>query len=87
MTSTNEEFCLEIKTVQSSTIKVLVEALKEILTDTVLEITEEYIKICTMDSSHIILIHLKLYADKFEQPRRIYTLIHRHLRGADGSTR
>ena len=62
----NEEYCLEIKTVQSSTIKVLIEALKEILTDTVIEITEEYIKICTMDSSHIILIHLKLEADKFE---------------------
>lgn len=62
----NEEYCLEIKTVQSSTIKVLIEALKEILTDTVIEITEEYIKICTMDSSHIILIHLKLDADKFE---------------------
>tara|TARA_Y100000389_G_scaffold30009_1_gene25477 strand:+ start:2070 stop:2852 length:783 start_codon:yes stop_codon:yes gene_type:complete len=64
--SPNEEYSLEIKTVQSSTIKVLVEALKEILTDTVIEINEEYIKICTMDSSHIILIHLKLEADKFE---------------------
>ena len=32
----NSEYSLEIKTVQSSTIKVLVEALKEILTDTVI---------------------------------------------------
>jgi proliferating cell nuclear antigen len=63
---TSDEYCLEIKTIQSSTIKVLVEALKEILTDTVIEISPDYIKICTMDSSHIILIHLKLDADKFE---------------------
>lgn len=62
----SSEYSLEIQTVQSSTIKVLVEALKEILTDTVIEITPENIKICTMDSSHIILIHLKLDASKFE---------------------
>jgi len=62
----NNNYSLEIQTVQSSTIKVLVEALKEILTDTVIEITPENIKICTMDSSHIILIHLKLDASKFE---------------------
>ena len=63
---TSEDYSLEIKTVQSSTIKVLIEALKEILTDTMIDITSEHIKICTMDSSHIILIHLKLDADKFE---------------------
>jgi proliferating cell nuclear antigen len=62
----NNNYSLEIQTVQSSTIKVLIEALKEILTDTVIEITPEYIKICTMDSSHVILIHLKLEASKFE---------------------
>jgi|TARA_B110000261_G_C13081287_1_gene356044 proliferating cell nuclear antigen len=62
----SEDYSLEIKTVQSSTIKVLIEALKEILTDTMVDITSEHIKICTMDSSHIILIHLKLDADKFE---------------------
>lgn len=66
MSESVSEYCIEIKTVQSSTIKVLIEALKEILTDTVIEITPEHIKICTMDSSHIILIHLKLDAEKFE---------------------
>ena len=66
MSSTMENYSIEIKTIQSSTIKVLVEALKEILTDTMIEITPEHIKICTMDTSHIILIHLKLDADKFE---------------------
>jgi|TARA_B110000240_G_scaffold175228_1_gene202284 proliferating cell nuclear antigen len=56
----------EIKTIQSSIIKTLIEALKEILNDTVLDINEEGIKIVTMDNSHIILVHLKLHADKFE---------------------
>ena len=56
----------EIKTIQSSAIKCMVEALKELLTDTVLEITESGIKIVTMDNAHIILVHLKLHADKFE---------------------
>lgn len=64
--SENGRVSLEIQTIQSSTIKVLIEALKEILTDTVIEFTPENIKICTMDSSHVILVHLKLEASKFE---------------------
>jgi len=56
----------EIKTIQSSIIKTLIEALKEILNDTVIEINHDCIKIVTMDNSHIILVHLKLSADKFE---------------------
>ena len=56
----------EIKTIQSSSIKILVEALKEILNDTVIDINKDGIKIVTMDTSHIILVHLKLNADKFE---------------------
>lgn len=62
----SSEYSIEIKTVQSSTIKVLVEALKEILTDTVIEVTPKYMKICTMDSSNIILVYLKLDSNKFE---------------------
>ena len=56
----------EIKTIQSSIIKTLIEALKEILNDTVIEINNDCIKVVTMDNSHIILVHLKLFADKFE---------------------
>lgn len=66
-TQASTEYALNIKTVQATTFKVLVEALKEILTDTVLIINESGIRICTMDSSHIILIHMKLDAAKFEQ--------------------
>lgn len=55
-----------IKTIQSSAIKCMTEALKELLTDTVLEITSDGIKIVTMDNAHVILVHLKLLAEKFE---------------------
>lgn len=59
-------YSLEIKTVQSSAFKVLIEALKELLSDTVIEFNESGMKIVTTDASHIILVHLKLHADKFE---------------------
>ncbi len=62
----DKNYSLEIKTVQSSAFKVLIEALKELLTDTVIEFTKQGIKIITTDNSHVILIHLKLNADKFE---------------------
>jgi len=61
-----ENTIFEIKTIQSSIIKTLIEALKEILNDTVIEINKDCIKIVTMDNSHIILVHLKLSSDKFE---------------------
>lgn len=62
-TSTN---CLEIKTVQASSFKILIEALKELLTDTCIEFDETGLKIIAMDNSHIVLVHLKLDANKFE---------------------
>lgn len=58
--------CLEIKTVQASSFKILIEALKELLTDTCIEFDDTGLKIIAMDSSHIVLVHLKLEASKFE---------------------
>jgi proliferating cell nuclear antigen len=58
--------CLEIRTVQSVAIKVLVEALKELLTDTCIEFDESGMKVVAMDTSHIVLVHLKLDASRFE---------------------
>ena len=58
--------CIEIKTIQSIAFKILIEALKELLTDTCIEFDETGIKIVAMDSSHIVLVHLKLEASKFE---------------------
>lgn len=58
--------CVELKTVQASSFKVLIEALKELLTDTCIEFDETGLKVVAMDASHVVLVHLKLDADKFE---------------------
>lgn len=57
---------LEIKTMQSTAIKVLVEALKELLADTVIEVDPSGLKIVTMDNSRVVLVHLRLEAKRFE---------------------
>jgi proliferating cell nuclear antigen len=61
-----ENYILEIKTVQASTIKSVIDAMKEILMDVNLEFDENGMKIVALDNTHIVLIHLKLHADKFE---------------------
>ena len=63
----NDDYLLDIKTVQASTIKLVVDALKEILMDVNLEFDHTGMKIIAMDNTHIVLIHLKLEADKFER--------------------
>lgn len=62
----SNNYSLEIKTVQSAAFRVLTEALKEILTDANFEIDSTGIKVMAMDSSHTVLVHLKLNADNFE---------------------
>ena len=57
---------LDVKTVQSSAFRILVEALKEILTDANMEFDETGMKIMKMDSTHTVLVHLRLQADDFE---------------------
>lgn len=59
-------YILEVRTVQSGAFKTLVEAAKELLTDTCIEFDESGMKIVAMDTSHIVLVHLKLEASKFE---------------------
>lgn len=59
-------YTLEIKTICGNAIRLLVESLKDILQDVNLIITKNEIKIISMDSSHTVLIYLKLEADKFE---------------------
>lgn len=60
------DYILEIKTVQSQAFKILVEALKELLTDTNIDFDENGLKIVAMDTSHCVLAHVKLDASKFE---------------------
>lgn len=59
-------YILYIKTVQASAFRVLIEALKEILTDCNLDFSNESLKVIAMDPSHSVLVHLKLESDKFE---------------------
>ncbi len=61
------ETILEIRTVQAGAFKVLVEALKDLLTDTSIEFDPAVgMKIVAMDSSHVVLVHMCLEASKFE---------------------
>lgn len=62
----SSSYCIEIKTVQSGAFKILIEALKELLTECSFEIDETGLKLMTMDTSHTVLVHLKLDACKFE---------------------
>lgn len=57
---------LEIKTVQASTFKQVIDALKEILMDVNLEFDETGMKIVALDNTRIVLVHLKLDAERFE---------------------
>jgi proliferating cell nuclear antigen len=56
----------EIKTVQSSAFRTLIEALKEILTEANLEFDSTGIKVMAVDETHTVLVYLKLDNDKFE---------------------
>ena len=62
----SNNYLLEVKTVQSSAFRILIEALKEILTDANLEFDSTGMKVMAMDQSHTVLVHLKLHSDKFE---------------------
>tara|TARA_B100000131_G_C18057983_1_gene589279 strand:- start:236 stop:1045 length:810 start_codon:yes stop_codon:yes gene_type:complete len=59
-------YILEIKTVQSSAFRILIEALKEILTDVNIECDSTGMKIMALDASHTVLVHMKLDAKNFE---------------------
>jgi proliferating cell nuclear antigen len=66
MASSDAGMMLEIKTVQGQAFKTLIEALKELLTDTCIEFDAQGVKIISMDTSHCVLAHLRLDASKFE---------------------
>jgi proliferating cell nuclear antigen len=59
-------YSIEIKTVKGCVFKTLIEALKEILGDTMIEINDQGVKIVAVDSSRVLLVHLKLVATNFE---------------------
>jgi proliferating cell nuclear antigen len=67
MKTNNSEYLLNIKTIQAPIFKQVIDALKDILTDVNLEVDESGLKIVAMDNTNIVLIHMKLDADKFEE--------------------
>ena len=60
-------YLLEAKTVQSGAFRLMGEALKEFLTDIIIEWDETGGKIIAMDPTHTVLVHLRLFANKFEK--------------------
>jgi proliferating cell nuclear antigen len=57
---------LEFQTVQTAAFRILIEALKEILTDANFEFDSNGLKIVAMDSTHTVLVHLRLNAENLE---------------------
>ena len=68
-TKSMAEYIVEIETLQGGSIKTLVDALKELLTDTCITFDDAGMRISTMDRNHILLVHLRLHADRFETYR------------------
>lgn len=65
MSSEDNKYAFLISTVQASAFRILIEALKEILTEANFIFDETGIKVIAMDSSHTVLVHLKLNAQEF----------------------
>jgi proliferating cell nuclear antigen len=60
------QYVFYARTVKASPIRNLVDAVKDILTEVNLEIDGGGIKIMAMDGTHTILVHMRLYADRFD---------------------
>ena len=67
MASETTDLLFQFKTVQSNVFRTLGEALKEILTDANIVFMPTGVKICAMDASQTVLVHLKLDAESFEE--------------------
>tara|TARA_B100001093_G_scaffold184123_4_gene176769 strand:- start:9152 stop:9916 length:765 start_codon:yes stop_codon:yes gene_type:complete len=57
---------MELRTVQSNAFRTLVEVLKDVLNDINITFDESGMRIMAMDGSHVALIHMKLFSEKFE---------------------
>ena len=64
---------IEFQTVQTAAFRILIEALKEILTDANFEFDENGLRIVAMDSTHTVLVHLRLNSEKLE--KYVFSLI------------
>ena len=60
-------YSVEAKTVQTSAVRTLVEALRSILVEMSLLFDKDGIRMVAMDNTRTVLVHLRLNADKFEK--------------------
>ena len=63
--SSSENYQLYIKTVQSQSIKILIESLKEVLTDINIYFDSNGFKIMTMDNVRVALVYVRLLKGNF----------------------
>jgi proliferating cell nuclear antigen len=63
----SSEYNLYIKTVQSQSIKILIESLKEVLTDINIYFDLNGFKVMTMDNARVALVYVRLLKDNFEE--------------------
>lgn len=61
-----DECLLYARTVQASVIKVLIEALKDLIFDTELVFDSDGIRVVDLDNTRVVMVHLRLDAEKFE---------------------
>jgi proliferating cell nuclear antigen len=61
-----EKNAIEFRTVQSNAIRILIESLKNIISDINIQLSDEGIKIIAMDGSKVAVIHLQLDSSQFE---------------------
>ena len=61
------DYVFYARTVKASPVRTLVDAVKDILTEVNLEVDANGIKIMAMDGTHTILVHMRLYADRFDE--------------------
>lgn len=65
--SDNNEYVLFAKSIQSSQIKQLIDALNSLLVDICLEWNSEGMKVAAIDDSHTVLLHIKLPSKNWEE--------------------
>lgn len=63
----HSDMLFSIKTIKGGPIRTLIEAVKDILIDANLEFDSTGIKIKTMDGTHMIMVHLFLQAERFDE--------------------
>jgi len=59
-------YCMDMRTLQSGTFKTLVDGLKDILNDTVIEFDKTGMKIMSFNTSLNVFVHLHIYAESLE---------------------